>query len=152
MEIFVSLYPYNMANLKFVTSQTVSLSCADIQWDVIIVRPFEICRACHVTKNKKHPEISSLKLSVLLLYIIRAWKAGGLWRHEFAIYVYKLTILFHIYGYFVLSLTAYYSCADITKTYTKRFKSTTYRISGICWIIGHVNCLKNIKWTIINIV
>ena len=47
---------------------------------------------------------------------IRAWKAGGLWRHEFAIYGYINWQSISIYGYFVTSLIAYYSCADINES------------------------------------
>ena len=45
---------------------------------------------------------------------ICAWKADGLWRHEFAIYEYKLTIHSILNVFFVTSLTAHYSCADIS--------------------------------------
>ena len=45
---------------------------------------------------------------------ISSWKAGGLWRHEFAIiYEYKLTIHLHVIWLFC-DVTAYYSCADIS--------------------------------------
>ena len=40
-------------------------------------------------------------------------KAGGLWRHEFAIFGYKLTIHFHIWLFCDVT-DAYYLCADIS--------------------------------------
>ena len=70
--------------------------------------------------------LASLIFATIIYSNFRARKADGLWRHEFAIYGYKLTIHFHIW-FFCAVIVRLQSFADINKHASlKRLPAISY--------------------------